>query len=236
MIRVLLVEDDPLIAKVVLYYMKQEETYTVIWAKTGGEALSMARDRFNVVLMDILLPDVNGIDLCERLRNWHDCPVIFISCLDDSETIVKALSSGGDDFVTKPFDNKVLVARIEANLRRYAAGKADPLKNTLICGDLTLDANHHVAIKRGAEIKLSNMEFRVLLLLMGNPGVHFTPKELYRRVWGSASMGDSRTVLVHIHNLRRKLEDDPNEPQYIRMDWGEGYAFYGGAEPRGMKA
>lgn len=235
MVRVLLVEDDPLISKVLVYYMEQEETYTVTCAETAGEALARARDKFDIILMDILLPDANGIELCERLRQWHDCPIIFISCLDDSNTIVNALSSGGDAFITKPFDNKVLIACMEANLRRYAAQPPAQIKNTIEGGGLVLDANRHVVIKNDREIKLSDTEFRLLSFLMLNAGKEFTPKELYKRMWGSSSYGDSRTVLVHIHNLRYKLEEDPANPRYIVMEWGKGYTFSVGKGARSAK-
>lgn len=119
MLKVLLVEDDPMIISIVTYYLEQEGEYSVTAAKTAGEALAQAKHRFDVILMDILLPDANGIDLCSHMRRWHDCPIIFISCLDDSDTIVNALAQGGDDFLTKPFDNRVLDAHIQAKLRRY---------------------------------------------------------------------------------------------------------------------
>lgn len=225
--RVLLVEDDPLISNVLLYYMEQEEIYHVTCARTAGEALSKARDKFDVILMDILLPDANGIDLSERLRTWHDCPIIFISCLDDSDTIVRALSAGGDAFISKPFDNKVLIACIEANLRRYGVQPVSLPNNIIESAGLVLDANRHVIIKDGTEIKLSGTQFRLLSFLMANIGRQFTPRELYKHVWGSSSVGDTRTVLVHIHNLRHKLEDDPANPKYIVMEWGKGYTFSG---------
>lgn len=225
--RVLLVEDDPLITNVLLYYMEQEEAYHVTCAKTAGEALAKARDKYDVILMDILLPDANGIDLSERLRTWHNCPIIFISCLDDSDTIVRALSSGGDAFITKPFDNKVLIACIEANLRRCSAQPLPFMQNTIESGGLVLDANSHIVIKGNNKITLSDIQFRILSFLMVNNGKCFTPRELYRRVWGSSSAGDARTVLVHIHNLRQKLEDDPANPQFIVMEWGKGYTFRG---------
>lgn len=186
MVRVLLVEDDPLISKVLVYYMEQEETYTVTCAETAGEALARARDKFDIILMDILLPDANGIELCERLRQWHDCPIIFISCLDDSNTIVNALSSGGDAFITKPFDNKVLIACMEANLRRYAAQPPAQIKNTIEGGGLVLDANRHVVIKNDREIKLSDTEFRLLSFLMLNAGRNLPPRS-YTSVCGEVA-------------------------------------------------
>ena len=114
MIRVLLVEDDPVIRDTTCYFLKSQQNFEVVCAETGGDALSHAREMFDVILMDILLPDTNGVDLCQRLRSWHHCPIIFTSCLDDTDTIVRALEMGGDDFLTKPYNNKILLARIMA--------------------------------------------------------------------------------------------------------------------------
>lgn len=224
MTRVLLVEDDTLVAKLVLYYLEQAETYETVWAKTGGEAYKNARDNFDIILLDILLPDVDGIELCASLREWHDCPIIFISCLDNSDTIVRALKGGGDDFLVKPFDNKVLEARIQANLRRFNK-TLQPTHNLLKCTGFTLDANRHVVVKAQNETKLSGTEFRILSFLMQNHGKYFTAKELYLKVWGEKSYGDTRTVIVHIHNLREKIEQDPNNPCFLKMEWGQGYYF-----------
>ena len=224
MTKVLLVEDDPLVAKVILYYLEQAETYEVVWAKTGGEPFARARDYFDVILLDILLPDADGVELCARLRNWHDCPVIFISCLDGSDTIVQALEAGGDDFITKPFDNKVLEARIQANLRRFRHA-VQPNSNQLACAGFSLDAARHMVVKPSGEVKLSATEFRILSFLMQNPGKHYTPRELYVNVWGEKSYGDARTVIVHIHNLRNKIEQSPDSPCFLKMEFGEGYYF-----------
>jgi DNA-binding response OmpR family regulator len=221
---VLLIEDDPLVAKVIFYYLEQAETYQIVWAKTGGEAFANARDNFDVILLDILLPDVDGIDLCSRLREWHDCPIIFISCLDSSDTIVRALEHGGDDFLVKPFDNKVLEARIQANLRRYNKN-VQPTQNIFECQGFTLDARRHVVIKPECEIKLSGTEFKILSFLMQNKNKYFTPKELYLKIWGEKSYGDTRTVIVHIHNIREKIENDPDNPMFLKMEWGKGYYF-----------
>ena len=135
MTKVLLIEDDPLVAKVILYYLEQAETYETTWAHSGGEAFAHAREYFDVILLDILLPDADGVELCGRLRNWQACPILFISCLDNSDTIVQALEAGGDDFITKPFDNKVLVARVRAVLRRYQTG-AQPAEDTARSKDI----------------------------------------------------------------------------------------------------
>lgn len=230
-------EDDELVAKVILHYLSVSETYETVWAKTGGEAFASARDYFDVILLDIMLPDVDGLSLCARLRDWHDCPIIFISALDDSDTIIKALGQGGDDFLAKPFDNKVLEARIKANIRRWRHTVPAP-QNTLTCSGFSLDANRHVILLEDGEQKLSATEFRILSFLMQNSGAFFTPKELYLKVWGEKSFGDTRTVIVHISNLRKKLEPDSERPRYLKMAWGRGYWFdpEGTAEPEDDRA
>ncbi|HML40219.1 MAG TPA: response regulator transcription factor [Bellilinea sp.] len=223
--KVLLVEDDPLIAKVIQYYFDQEKRYLVTWAKTAGEALAFARDDFDVILLDIRLPDVNGIDLCDRLRTWHNCPIIFISALDDSDTIVKALEMGGDDYLTKPFDNKVLVARIEANIRRAHMDLHNHPSNALAFDGYIVDAHKHILTKDGHDYPLSIMEYRILRFFLQHPNRFYTANELYKLVWGNDSYGDVRTVLVHIHNLRKKIESDNTTPKYIKNVWGKGYIF-----------
>lgn len=225
MVRVLLVEDDAFVRDVLLYYLEKEQSYEVTCVTTAGEALGKARESFDVILLDILLPDANGIDLCSHLREWHDCPVIFVSCLDDTETIVSALSAGGDDFIVKPFDNKVLCARIEANLRRWRSAKLPQQHEILSAGGLVLGRKQRTVYKDGIEIKLSDTEYRLLEFFMSNPNRGFTPKEIYRRLWGNDGYNASRTVLVHIHNLRQKIEDDPSDPRYIVTEWGKGYLF-----------
>ncbi len=225
MTEVLLVEDDSVIARIIQFYLKKEQRYEVTWAKTAGEAIGESRRHFDVILLDILLPDVNGIELCAKLREWHKCPIIFISCLDNAETIVNALEAGGDDFITKPFDNRVLTAKIEANIRRASAAPLDVTNNVIACEGLALDTNRHVAIKKGdTEVKLSPQEFRILLLFMQNPNRYFTADEIYKRIWGKDSLGDVRNVVVHIHNIRKKIEP-PDEIRFIKNVWGKGYIF-----------
>lgn len=226
MFDVLLVEDDEFISKIVAYYLEGKKTYRIHCAKTSGEALGLARSSYDAILLDVLLPDADGIGLCRQLRQWHDCPIIFISCMDDSETIIRALDAGADDFVTKPFDNDVLHARIEANIRRAAADKREPpLENTITCGMFRLDARQGVLTKDGCEISLPPLEFKLLAFLMQNQGKCFTSKELYRCVWGKDSFGDARTVIVHIHHIRMKIGDDSQDPRFIKNIWGKGYTF-----------
>lgn len=225
MVKTLLVEDDAFLRDVILYYLKKEQSYDVTCVSTAGEALAKARESYDVILLDVLLPDANGISLCEHLREWHDCPIIFMSCLDDTDTIVSALAAGGDDFIAKPFDNKVMCARIEANLRRWHNAQALRPHTILSADNLVLGKKKRTVLKDELEIKLSDTEYRLLELFMSNPRRGFTPKEIFHRLWGEEGRGASRTVLVHIHNLRQKIEDDPSEPRYIVTEWGKGYLF-----------
>ena len=134
--------------------------------------------------MDILLPDTNGVDLCQRLRSWHHCPIIFTSCLDDTDTIVHALEMGGDDFLAKPYNNKILLARIMANIRRVQMDGAEPSVNGYHCAAFTLDANSHSVEKDGRSVHLADMEYRILTLFVRYPNTFFTANELYQKIWG----------------------------------------------------
>ena len=204
MIRVLLVEDDAMIREMTRIFLESQKRFEVVCAASGEEALAHAKDPFDVILLDILLPDTNGMQLCQTLRSGHHCPIIFTSCLDDVDTIVHALELGGDDFLTKPYDNKVLVARILANVRRVQMDAAEPSLRGYTCPAFRLDADNRS---------------------VHNPNTFFTANELYQKIWGKDSLGDVRTVQVHIHNLRSKIEPDPAKPVYLCNVWGKGYVF-----------
>lgn len=225
MIRILMIEDDPEIARIIQYYLIQEELYEVTWAKGFQEALSLSRDSFDIILLDIMLPDGDGLSLCTQLRTWHQCPIIFVSCLDDSSTIVSALNSGGDDYIVKPFDNRILSAKIQANIRRVRMDQNTIDQNILSCIGFSLNAEKHELVKGNMREFLSPMEFRLLSFFMQNPLKPYKPSELYKLIWGKSSCGDHRTVVVHIHALRRKIEDQPSSPRYLKSIWGKGYLF-----------
>jgi len=225
MTKLLLVEDDPVMYKLLEYHLQQENKYTITWARNAGEALALSREPFDIILLDVMLPDISGIELCEQLRSRHHCPILFISCLDQSDTVISALSAGGDDYIVKPFDTKVLDARIQANLRRVHFDKYEKTNNVLRCGEIALDANTRELIKGDKRYKLVSLEYQVLSFFMQHPGRTYTAGEIYQEVWGKPSYGDVRTVTVHIYNLRQKLEDDPKEPRYLVSEWGKGYTF-----------
>ncbi len=226
MINVLLVEDDVNIAEIITHYLNEAGEYEVSHAVNAQEAFALGKQSFDIILMDVVLPDGSGINVCERLRETHSCPIIFLSALDDSDTIVKALEMGGDDYLTKPFDNKVLIARVQANLRRAKSAPQLIGQDTLSCAGFTLNAISHMVERDGEGYPLASIEYQLLCFLMQHPNQYFTAAELYKRIWGKDSFGDVRTVLVHIHNIRRKIETDYRSPRFLRNTAGRGYIFY----------
>lgn len=225
MIRVLLVEDDEQIRAMTGGFLSAQKDFEVVCAGSGAEALTLAQEHFDVILLDILLPDTDGVQLCRQLREKHHCPIIFTSCLDDTDTIVKALEMGGDDFLTKPYHNKILLARIMANVRRIQMDAVEPKTQGYQCTAFRLDSDSHTVLREGESVHLADMEYRILNLFVRNPNTFFTANELYQKIWGKESLGDVRTVQVHIHNLRGKIEPDPAKPIYLRNVWGKGYVF-----------
>lgn len=223
--RILLIEDDAIVATVILYYLKQAGNYKVEWVKTAGEALAAARMPFDLMLLDICLPDVDGVELCARLRRTIYCPILFISCLDDEETVVKALETGGDDYLTKPFTCKMLQTRIEANLRRVRLERQNKRAAEMEYPDFRIDQDEHTVIRQEKIYHLAPIEFSILMYLIANPNRTIAVDEIYENVWGKPSFGDVRTVIAHIYNLRRIIENDKNNPRYIRSVRGYGYYF-----------
>ena len=194
MIRVLLVEDDAMIREMTRIFLESQKRFEVVCAASGEEALAHAKDPFDVILLDILLPDTNGMQLCQTLRSGHHCPIIFTSCLDDVDTIVHALELGGDDFLTKPYDNKVLEARILANVRRVQMDAAEPSLRGYTCPAFRLDADNRSVHCRGEDIHLADMEYRILSLFVRNPNTFFTANELYQKIWCTCAMCGARAM------------------------------------------
>ena len=228
MTHILLVEDDKAISDITRFFLERQKGFQVTCARNGAEAMAFARGMFDLIIMDIMLPDTNGIDLCRSLRQWHHCPILFCSALDDSDTMIHALEMGGDDFIVKPFDNKVLLAKIQANLRRVQIDKeqagregSGPVKRDVFLLD---PATRQVTVE-GRTSRLSEMEYRILSYFLSHPGIHLSGEEIYRKLWGKDPMGDTRTVQVHIHNLRAKIEEDPANPVYLKSVWGKGYVL-----------
>ncbi len=226
MYKVLLVEDDPEIARIVRGYL-EGDGFAVTWCRRASEVSSLPDLAFDAALLDIVLDDGSGLDVCARIRATGDCPIIFVSCLDDSDTVIRALEMGGDDYIVKPFDERVLAARLKANLRRAGSLHRDAsIQERYEFSGFSFDLTSRIVrTASGRESKLTPLEFQLLTFLIRNPGVYYPTPELYSNIWGKNSYGDTRTVIVLVHSLREKIEETPSEPRYLVNSRGRGYAF-----------
>jgi DNA-binding response OmpR family regulator len=224
--RVLVVDDEPHIVELVRYNLEREG-FQVSVAYDGHEALQRARrERPDLIVLDLMLPYVDGLEVCRTLRRESTVPILVLTAKDGELDRVLGLETGADDYVTKPFSPRELVARVRAILRRArpvsAAGAAQP---QLVAGDLVLDPNTREVFLAGRPVDLTTKEFDLLRLLMAHPNRVFTRDALLEHVWGYDYFGGTRTVDMHISRLRDKIEDDPSSPTYIVTVRGVGYKF-----------
>lgn len=223
----LVVDDDPTVSDVVRRYLERMD-YEVTLAVDGQGALdAAARRRPDLVVLDLMLPGIDGLEVCRRLRERDpDLPVIMLTALGDEADRVVGLSLGADDYVTKPFSPRELVLRVQSVLRRASRAAEPPSEpvEVLRDGDLVVDVARRVARRRGAELALTVREFDLLAFLMRNPGRAFRRSDLLEAVWGW-TFGDQSTVTVHMRRLREKIEDDPAAPRRIVTVWGIGYRY-----------
>lgn len=220
--RILTVEDDGRIRQAVKLAL-QDEGWEVDEAETGEIAL----ERFNaqasdVVLIDIMLPGVDGFEVCRSIRRISDVPVIMVTARNDTHDIVAGLEAGADDYLTKPFAPKELSARIRALLRRARASEHGSLERVVV-GDLEISPDEGMVFKAGEELHLTKTEFKLLVELASQPGKVFSREVLLERVWGYDYFGDGRLVDVHVRRLRTKVESDPSSPRYVVTSRGLGY-------------
>lgn len=225
---ILVVEDEKPIADILKWTLEQEG-YAVACAASGREGLELALNmRPDLILLDIMLPEMDGFEVCRRIRQVHQMPIIMLTAKDSEVDKVLGLELGADDYVTKPFSNRELVARVKANLRRQetlAAGTAAGRERHI--GDLRIDYATFTAYKKGVPLELTNREFELLDYLSQRPGQVVTREELLEQVWGYDYYGDMRTVDVTVRRLREKLEDDPSQPRYLLTRRGIGYYLAG---------
>lgn len=219
---VLVVDDDPRIVELVKLYLEREG-YWVLVAYDGLEALELARQyQPDLVVLDLLLPEMDGLDVCRILQTESGVPIIMLTAKTAEEDKLVGLRLGADDYVTKPFSPRELMARVEAVLRRV--GKESPQGSMEIrFADLVVDSRCHEARMRDEVLDLTPTEFRLLEVLAGEPGRAFTRPELLDRVFGYDFEGFERTVDVHVKNLRKKIEPDPRQPVYLKTVYGVGY-------------
>jgi two-component system KDP operon response regulator KdpE len=221
--RVLVCDDEPQILRA-LRVILRDAGFEVVTAQSAQEALDAAALRApDAAIVDLILPDGNGIDVCRSIREWSEMPILVLSAVGEETEKIRALDAGADDYVTKPFAPGELIARLNAALRR--AGPAE--EPSLSIDGLDVDLAGHRVSRDGEEIHLTPKEFDLLRVLARNRGRLMTHRTLLGEVWGHAYEEDTHTLRVHIANLRRKIEPDPAAPRYIRTDPGVGYRFAG---------
>ena len=225
--RALVVDDEKLIVKGIRFSLEQDEMQ-VDCAYDGEEALELARaNRYDIILLDIMLPKLTGFEVCQHIREFSNVPIIMLTAKGDDMDKILGLEYGADDYITKPFNILEVKARIKAIMLRIEPkkGQAEAHKE-LVSGEMRLDCEGRRAYIAGREIGLTAKEFEVLELLMTNPNKVYSREALLKIVWGCDYPGDVRTVDVHIRRLREKIESNPSEPQYVHTKWGVGYYFY----------
>ena len=223
MLKILLVDDDPNIRQLVNLYL-QKEGFEVMMADRGDEALKMFKaSPPNLMLLAIMLPGMDGWQVCREVRKISNIPIIMLTAKDETFDKVLGLELGADDYVAKPFDMKELVARIKAVSRRFQA--ADAPEKELVFPGLTININQYTVMYMGKELEMPPKELELLYFLASHPGMVFTREQLLEQVWGYDYFGDSRTVDVHVKRLREKLTEGEKLGWQIKTVWGVGYKF-----------
>jgi DNA-binding response OmpR family regulator len=222
---VLLVEDDVDLSYIIKFNL-ESAGYNVETAYNGMESMKMVKNsKYDLILLDVLLPDTNGTEICRHIRHEQNTPIIFVSCIDDKEIMIEALEKGGDDYIVKPVDYAELIARIEANIRRVRMDcrKYNRIRR-LSFKQFSVDIDRRVVRNmKGEEIELSPTEYQLLLKFIRHQGELLSYNDLYSSIWESDSLGDIRTVMVHISNLRKKIDSD--KTGVIETVRGAGYIF-----------
>ncbi len=223
----LVVDDDPTIRDVVRLNL-ETQGYEVATAEDVASAMrEFSACPCALAILDVMLPDGDGLELAQRMRSLSDIPIIMLSARDSDVDKAVGLGIGADDYMSKPFSPVELVARVKAHLRRYgiAAGGSGPEALIIEAGPVHIDLDRHVTLVRGAEVDLTAKEFDILCLLAEHPGRVHTKAQIYETIWGEEAFGDLSTVQVHIRRLRTKVEEHPDEPVLVTTVWGIGYRF-----------
>lgn len=224
--RVLVVDDEKLIVKGLKFSLEQDG-YEVTAAYDGKEAYELAvANEFDIILLDVMLPEMNGLEVCQMIREKSDVPIIMLTAKGDDMDKILGLEYGADDYVTKPFNILEVKARIKAITRRTRTTRKEvPKSSTIVSGDMKIELDNRRVFIADKEVNLTAKEFDLLELLIQNPNKVFNREVLLKAVWGSDYPGDVRTVDVHVRRLREKIEVNPSEPRYIHTKWGVGYFF-----------
>lgn len=224
MSRILIIEDDREIAEIERDYLELDGMEADI-SGDGVSGLEKALSGgYDLILLDLMLPGLDGFSVCRRLREKLDIPILMVTARTQDVDKIRGLGFGADDYIEKPFSPAVLVARVKANLSQYRRLRPQPAESAVLtAGPVSIDTEAHAASVRGKPLTLTNKEYELLLFLARHPNQVFGREDLYELIWGLESMGDNITVAVHINRLREKIEEDPAKPQLIQTVWGVGY-------------
>lgn len=219
---ILVVDDDKDIRELVDVYLKTEG-FNVILAQDGEEALSLIeKNNFDLVILDVMMPKISGLDTLIKIRKNHIMPIIFLTAKNEEIDMIKALTLGADDYISKPFSSMELLARVKAQLRRYTIFSNNE-KSIITLGDLVIDASMHRVTINGKEINLTPTEYKILELMCKNKNMVFSVEQIYENIWQNKYAVGDTSIMVHITKIRQKIEKDPKNPEYIKTVWGVGY-------------
>ncbi|MFD2829837.1 response regulator transcription factor [Corticicoccus populi] len=225
---ILLVEDDQHIAELQRDYLKLNDM-TVTIVSDGVEGLNEGlTGKYDLIILDIMIPSMSGLEICQLLRDKINTPILIVSAKKEDIDKIRALGFGADDYITKPFSPNELVARVKSHLNRFerlTKGTAPELDEILEVNDIQLYIKSHKVFSAGREVIFTTKEFELLKFFMINPNQVFSKNDLFERVWGFDSLGDTSTVVVHIKRLREKIEFNPKQPLMLETIWGSGYRF-----------
>lgn len=233
MYNILICDDEKDIVSALKIYLSAEG-YQSFEAYNGREALSvLEKEEIHLVLLDIMMPEMDGISALSVLREKYNLPVILISAKSEDQDKILGLNIGADDYVTKPFNPVEVLARVRSQLRRYTKlGAISEEKradgSVILLGEISLDDTQKKVTVMGEEVSLTPTEFSILKLLMQSPGKVFSPRSIYEKIWREEPLGAENTIAVHIRHIREKIEIDPASPRYLKVIWGQGYALNGG--------
>lgn len=223
--RILVVDDEQEIADLLELYLISDG-YQVVKSSDALEGLAiMEREKIDLVLLDIMMPKMDGLEMCRRIREKHNVPIIMVSAKTQELDKIVGLTTGADDYVTKPFNPLELVARVKSQLRRYTqlGAAAEKRGNIYETGGLMIDDDRKEVTVDGEIVKLTPIEYRILLLLVKNQGRVFSTNQIYESIWEEEAIAADNTVAVHIRHIREKIEINPKEPRYLKVVWGLGY-------------
>ena len=224
-IKILIVDDDVEIRKVIGIYL-ENEGYEILKAENGQQAIKLIKDNeVSLVILDIMMPGMNGTEVCMTIREQCIMPIIFLSAKSEDLDKIQGLASGADDYIIKPFNAMELIARVKSQLRRYTryTTEVKTPENIIEIGNLTMNTDTRQVLVGEKDVRLTPKEFDILELLASNKGIVFSVEKIYERVWGEYFYKSDNTIMVHITKIREKIEEEPKKPIYIKTIWGVGY-------------